>query len=159
MLRLVLLAFSRKSVLLRRKAWKMLIKEYSINKRSLCSIGAWSIYVYRRRGFFCAWWLWYSCMWQLLFIQIHFLALFQKKEEKNSASFLFTSSFVAININDSGLCDDEIPPSSLRAGVTYLPMSLRLCAALFETDSCRHPWRFTPLLQLKEQSTDRRQQL
>lgn len=53
----------------------------------------------------------------------HLYSLFglvpKKEEEKNLLPFLFTSLLVAININDSGLCDDEIPPSSLRAAVTY----------------------------------------
>lgn len=75
-------------------------------------------------------WLWYFWMWQLLFTKFTFWPCSQK-EEKNS--FISTSLLIAININDSGLCDNEFPPSLLRAGVTYPPM-------------CR--WQFAALLRL-----------
>lgn len=50
------------------------------------------------------------------FVFIHFWPC-SKKEEKN---YVFPFHFIApaININESGLCDNEIPPSSPRAGVT-----------------------------------------
>lgn len=51
------------------------------------------------------------------------LGLVPKKRRRKTPSFLFTSLLVAIKINDSGLCDNEIPPSLLTTGVTYLPMS------------------------------------
>lgn len=84
-------------------------------------------------------------MWRLLLICIHFLALFQKGGgKKKLLPFLFTSLLVAININDWGLCDDEIPPSSLRAAVTYpADVSVDGLQHFFETDLCWHPWRCT----------------
>lgn len=57
------------------------------------------------------------------------LGLVPKKRRRKTLSFLFTSLLVAIKTNDSGLCDNEIPPSLLTAGVTYLPMSRWLFAA------------------------------
>lgn len=84
-------------------------------------------------------------MWRLLLICIHFLALFQKGGgKKKLLPFLFTSLLVAININDWGLCDDEIPPSSLRAAFTYpADVSVDGLQHFFETDLCWHPWRCT----------------
>lgn len=61
--------------------------------------------------------------WHILFIKIHFLAWFQGGRKKSL--FLLTPLLAAINSNDSELCDNEIPPSSLRAGVTDLQMSGR----------------------------------
>ena len=68
----------------------------------------------------------------------------KEEEKKKLLPFLFTLLLLAININDSGLCDDEIPPSSLSAAVTYpADVSVDGLQHFFETDLCWHPWRCT----------------
>lgn len=60
--------------------------------------------------------------------------LSSNKEEKKNLSFLFTPLLIAININESGLCDNEIPPSLLKSR-RDLPtnVSVTVCSS-FETN-------------------------
>lgn len=76
------------------------------------------------------------------------------RKRKKNLSFLFTPLLIAININESGLCDNEIPPSLLKSR-RDLPtnVSVTVCSS-FETNISWHPWRCTRCtaeVNLKEQ--------
>lgn len=85
-----------------------------------------------------------------------------KKKRKKTLSFPFTPLLVAININDSGSCENEIPPSSQSAAVTYLPMSPWLFAALLRLTCADTRWVAPSTFadaELKELNTGRCQHL
>lgn len=85
-----------------------------------------------------------------------------KKRRKKTLSFPFTPLLAAININDSGSCENEIPSSSQSAGVTYLPMSPWLFAALLRLTCADTRWVAPSTFadaELKELNTGRCQHL